>query len=74
MPASTDDTNLNITYPDVRRDEDEVFELHGKTIKEPYIWLEDPDSEETKKFVKDQNDVTLPYLNKCDVKQKYFQR
>jgi hypothetical protein len=41
-------TKLDWTYPTVRRDETVKEELHGHIIADPYRWLEDPESEETK--------------------------
>ncbi len=63
-----------IKYPKVHRDEGHILDFHGNKIPDPYAWLEDPDSEETKKFVKEQNDVTFPYLQNCEVKEKFFKR
>jgi len=48
-------------YPETRRD-DVVDVLHGRTIADPYRWLEDPDSVETAEWVKRQNESTAGYL------------
>jgi prolyl oligopeptidase len=48
-------------FPETRRD-DTVEVLHGRSIADPYRWLEDPDSAETADWVKRQNEFTAGYL------------
>ncbi|KAL4218360.1 hypothetical protein ACF0H5_023097 [Mactra antiquata] len=61
-------------YPDARRDDTVIDEYHGNKISDPYQWLEDPDGEETKKFVDAQNDVSRPYIEACPIRGKLQER
>lgn len=49
-------------YPETRRDEALIEDLHGRRIADPYRWLEDPDSAETVDWVSRQNEVTEGFL------------
>src|SRR5262249_3521951 len=39
-----------------------TYELHGKEIPDPYRWLEDLDSAETRRWVESQNERTFSFL------------
>ena len=51
----------SFVYPPARRG-DVVDEYHGRKVADPYRWLEDPDSEETTKWVEAQNELTDAYV------------
>jgi prolyl oligopeptidase len=58
-------------FPETRRDE-VVEVLHGRTIADPYRWLEDPDSVETADWVKRQNEFTAQYLESLPDRQWFL--
>lgn len=58
-------TNLpaqKIEYPKTRKT-DQTDDYHGTRVADPYRWLEDDNSAETKAWVEAQNKVTFGYLN-----------
>lgn len=52
-----------MNYPDTRTGE-QVDAYHGTAVRDPYRWLEDDNSPETKAWVAAQNQVTFDYLAK----------
>ncbi|MDJ0511547.1 MAG: prolyl oligopeptidase family serine peptidase [Crocosphaera sp.] len=47
---------------------------HGIEIKDPYRWLENPDSEDTKTWIAAQNKLTFDYLSTIEARDKIKQR
>ncbi|MFB2979609.1 prolyl oligopeptidase family protein [Microseira sp. BLCC-F43] len=66
-------SNQPLTYPLTRKVE-QIDEYHGVQVQDPYRWLEDPDSDETKAWVEAENSVTFEYLNQIPVREKIKQR
>ena len=59
----------NLNYP-ITRKEETCDRLHGIEVPDPYRWLENPDSEATKKWVTAQNNVTFNYLATIPARDK----
>jgi len=59
----------SLTYPETRQDNSVVDDYHGTQISDPYRWLEDDNSEETKDWVIKQNAVTNAYLSNISYKK-----
>ncbi|GIL73545.1 hypothetical protein Vretimale_5243 [Volvox reticuliferus] len=57
-------------YPQVPRG-DVVEDHHGVKVADPYRWLEDPDGEETLKFVDLQNKLTEEVLAECETREPF---
>lgn len=60
-------------YPETRKDS-VVNNYFGTQVPDPYRWLENDTSEETKNWVVAQNKVTFSYLNAIPFKQKIVDR
>ncbi len=66
-------SRLQLSYPPTHRVE-QCDRYHGIEVKDPYRWLENPDSEETKAWIAAQNEVTFAYLSQIPAREKIRQR
>jgi prolyl oligopeptidase len=66
-------TDLPLSYPRARRElvEDDY---HGTKVLDPFRWLEDVDSQETRAWVAEQNDLFERYLRGVPERQRLVQR
>src|SRR5687768_17433546 len=62
-----------VKYPQTRKDA--IVEDHfGRAIADPYRWLEDDNSAETKAWVEAQNKVTFGYLESLPFRERIAKR
>lgn len=62
-----------IVYPETRPAPFKEM-IHGTTVVDPYRWLEDERSEETRNWVIEQNRVTFEYLHQIPFREKLKER
>jgi len=62
-----------ITYPPARQ-MDVVEDYHGVKVADPYRWLEDPDSEETRAWIEAQNQITFGWLEEIPARERIRER
>src|SRR5207249_9853827 len=60
--------DTGITYPEALR-MDLMDEHHGVKVPDPYRWLEQTDSEQTRKWIEAQNKIANAYLEKIPKRQ-----
>lgn len=66
--------DIPVTYPKTKKDTSIVDNYFGSLIKDPYRWLENDTSEETKSWVEAQNKVTFGYLNEISYRSSIKKR
>ena len=71
--AEQPSTMTKIVYPETAKVV-VVDSLWGKTIEDPYRWLEDDMADDTKKWVKAQNKVTRSFLDSIPFKKDIAER
>ncbi len=62
-----------IQYPVTRKTE-KTDDYHGTLVADPYRWLEDDNSEETRNWVQEQNRVTFSHLEKIPFRESWKNR
>jgi prolyl oligopeptidase len=62
-----------LLYPETKK-VDTVNGYHGTQVTDPYRWLEDDNSAETKAWVQEENKVTFDYLSKIPYRDKIKKR
>ena len=72
--AQQNQKDMKLVYPITRRDETVKDVYFGTTVQDPYRWLEDDTSAETKAWVKAENEVTQKYLKEIPFRDKIRKR
>ncbi|HOO85100.1 MAG TPA: S9 family peptidase, partial [Prolixibacteraceae bacterium] len=62
-----------VQYPETKKDQ-VVDNYFGVDVEDPYRWLEDDNSDETKAWVEAQNKVTFDYLEKLPHREQINKR
>ncbi len=71
MANSQADSKL--TYPHSKT-VDQIDDYHGTPVADPYRWLENPDSPQSREWIEAQNRVTFDYLAQIPQRQQIIER
>ena len=61
------------TYPQARKS-DQTDNYHGTVVSDPYRWLEDPDSEESRAWIEAENALAFGFLEKIPARKQIEER
>ncbi|MCA9804886.1 MAG: S9 family peptidase, partial [Cyanobacteria bacterium HKST-UBA02] len=61
------------SYPQAKQ-VDQVDDYHGRKVRDPYRWLEDPDSPETRKWIDQENEITSGFLKQIKTREAIEER
>src|SRR2546425_283574 len=64
---------LPLSYPPTRQT-NQIHDYHGVKVPDPYRWLEDDNSPETKAWVEAENKVTFAYLEQIPERKSIKER
>ena len=65
--------NNAFPYPDARKS-DQTDNYHGTEVADPYRWLEDPDSPESRAWIEAENALVFGFLEKIPARQAIEER
>lgn len=71
---SANTKKITVKYPATRKDDTVTDDYFRRKISDPYRWLEDDQSAETKAWVVEQNKVTNSYLSQIPDREKFKKR
>jgi prolyl oligopeptidase len=76
MPACTEPSRYpaaEVQYPQAQK-ADVVDDYHGVKVADPYRWLENSDTPETRQWIDAENKVTFAYLEQIPAREKIRER
>jgi len=65
--------NKTLVYPPAKK-VDQIDDYHGVKVADPYRWLEDPDSADSRAWIEAQNKLTFGFLNEVPERAKIKER
>jgi prolyl oligopeptidase len=71
--CATVSTMQSFKYPAARKDA-QVDDYHGTKVADPYRWLEDPDSPESRAWIEAENKITFDFLKSIPAREKIRER